>query len=368
MVLICTFSPWQSAGADPAWPGPREEISRNVFPATKINPRNGEGSIIVLQDGSLLFATTEFFVNNDAGNAHIVAKTSTDGGRTWGPARELQKNVGRDNVMSVTLRRLPKHDCRPAPIGMFYLVTNSHSDLKAYLRISSDETKTFGEPILVTPLDGYNVLNNDRVTVLSTGRLLAPVAWSPDYTKINHYISFCFISDDGGRTWRRGKGHITEAKRGAMEPEVIELKDGRVLMIARTQMGHIAASYSSDGGDTWTPSASWNVRAPEAPATLRRIPSTGDLLLVWNDSFVPDADHCGPRTPLTAAVSTDEGKTWKFKRNLESKPSSYCYTSLIFHRGRAIMGYYVDGTSRFRSLPISWFYGDDKITTSKSHK
>ncbi len=359
------FRLWQVAEAETACPGPNEDVSCDVFMATEKNPRNGEGSIIQLQDGSLLFAITEFFVSGDAGDAHIVAKSSTDGGRTWGPSRELQKNVGTNNVISVTLRRLPKHKDRPAPIGMFYLVTNSLTDMKAYLRISHDEAKTFGERILVTPLDGYHVLNNDRVTILKSGRMLAPVAWTPDARKRNHYISFCFISDDGGKTWRKGKGHVDAAKRGAMEPDVIKLKDGRVLMIVRTQMGYIAASYSSDGGDTWTPSASWNVRSPESPATLRRIPSTGDLLLVWNDSFVPDMGHFGPRAPLAAAVSSDEGRTWKHQRNLEYKPSSYCYTSLIFVNGRAILGYYVNGSSRFRSLPISWFYGKDIVPPAK---
>ncbi len=70
-----------------------------------------------------------------------------------------------------------------------------------------------------------------------------------------------------------------------MEPEVIELIDGRVMMIVRTQLGYIANSYSSDGGDTWSEPGRLSVQAPEAPATLRRIPATGDLLLIWNNTF-----------------------------------------------------------------------------------
>ena len=121
-----------------------------------------------------------------------------------------------------------------------------------------------------------------------------------------------------------------------MEPEVIELKDGTVLMIIRTQLGHIAAATSADGGQTWSEAKSFGVRAPEAPATLRRIPTTGDLLLLWNDTYVKGAGHGGRRTPLNSAVSSDEGKTWKHKRVLEDDPSaSYCYMSLIFHKGRA---------------------------------
>ena len=35
-----------------------------------------------------------------------------------------------------------------------------------------------------------------------------------------------------------------------MEPEVLELNDGRVLMIVRTQLGEIYASYSNDRGES----------------------------------------------------------------------------------------------------------------------
>ena len=144
-----------------------------------------------------------------------------------------------------------------------------------------------------------------------------------------------------------------------MEPEVIELRDGRLLMILRTQLGHIGKSYSTDGGDTWSEMESLGVRAPEAPATLRRIPSTGDLLLIWNDTFTPGAGHGGRRTPLTAALSPDDGRTWRTVDRLESDPRrTYSYTSLVFVRDRAVMSYWESSPTgrhlscRFRSLPV----------------
>jgi len=357
----------------------------DVFQATKTNPRYSEGSIIELADGSLLFANTEFIGSgSDFAKAQIIAKRSTEGGRTWGKPRVLQENVGGRNVMSVTLRRLPlasqvgsrirKNSARVGqraefsrillqPIGMFYLVKNSFSDLQVFLRVSRDEGKSFGKPVRVTTTPGYHVLNNDRVTVLSSGRILVPVATTADVRKVNRFVAWCFLSDDGGKTWRPGKGNVAYARRGAMEPEVLEFNDGRVLMIIRTQLGHIAAAYSTDGGDTWSKPADWGVKAPEAPATLRRIPSTGDLLLIWNNTFRKGAGHGGKRTPLTAAVSSDEGKTWKHIRNIETRSDeTYAYTSLAFVGPRAVMSYYVRDektgriSTRFRSLPVRWFY------------
>lgn len=334
-----------------------KDVSSLLWKATKKNPRYTEGSIVELADGSLLFAVTEFQDSgSDFAKAHIVGRVSNDGGQTWSEPRELQKNTGGMNVMSVTLRR------DASDIAMFYLQKNDVNDLDMFVRLSKNEAKTFGDATLVTADSGYHVINNDRVTQLSSGRLLVPAASTPDVKKVNHFVSHCYISDDGGKNWRNGKGHVDAPKRGAMEPEVVELNDGRILMIMRTQLGYIGKSYSSDGGETWSKLESLGVRAPEAPSTLRRIPSTGDLILIFNDTFTPGAGHGGKRTPLTAAISSDEGLTWKNVGNLESDASkTFSYTSLTFVRDRAVMSYWESGegqqlSCRFRSVPVSWFY------------
>ncbi|SIO41095.1 sialidase-1 [Singulisphaera sp. GP187] len=354
--------------AKPAPASPSEEFSRDVFVATPQNPRYSEGSVLVRRDGSLIYATTEFQGSgSDFAKARIIAVDSTDQGRTWSERRVLQENVGQQNVMSVTLRRLKTANPFDGPIGLFYLVKNSPTDLDVYLRVSNDEAKTFGEPLLVTTDPGYHVLNNDRVTVLSSGRILVPIATTKDAVKGPKYAASCYFSDDQGKTWKRSRGLIEYAKQGAMEPEVLEQAGGRLLMQIRTIVGHVAVSESTDGGESWTEAKSWEVAGPESPATLRRIPSTGDLLLIWNDTL-RDGKVNSKRTPLTAAVSTDEGRTWSFRRNVENDPTKYyAYTSVVFDRGRALLTYYVGDSktgrisSRFRSVPIAWFY---EATTS----
>lgn len=341
----------------------RPDISRDVYPATAKNPRYSEGSVAVLTDGTLLYATTEFVGGAaDAATARIVARESRDGGRTWGDPRVLQENVGKQNVMSATLRRL-KPNAIDGPLGLVYLVKNGPADLKAYLRVSDDEAKTFGKPVCMTDQPGYHVMNNDRVAVLSSGRLVCPVAWTDDVSKGGHFVCRCYFSDDGGKTWKKGTDTVDAPKRGAMEPEVIELTDGKLIMIVRTQLGHIATALSKDGGDHWGEPGQLPVKAPEAPATIRRIPATGDLLLVWNNTFDPKAGHGGKRTPLAVAVSSDEGKTWAHVRDLETEADrAFAYTSVAFVRDRVVFTYYVAEpktnrlSSRFRSLPVGWLY------------
>ena len=350
------------AGSPPA--DPLEDVSVLVYEATGEHPRYTEGSVIALRDGTLLYAVTEFGGSgSDFATAHIVARTSDDGGRTWSAQRVLQENTGRQNVMSVTLRWIG--DPADPQLALFYLQKNSYDDLQMFVRFSDDEGLTFGEPIRVTTDPGYHVVNNDRVTQLSTGRLVVPAASTADVEAENHFVCHCYCSDDDGQTWTAGSGRVDLPKRGAMEPEVVELTDGRLLMIIRTQLGYIAATYSNDGGDTWSAAESMGVTAPEAPATIRRIPATGDLLLIWNNTYDAGAGHGGARTPLTAAVSSDEGRTWTRVRNLEPDAAhTYAYTSVLFHRGRAVLTYWESGpaggqlSSRFRSLPVGWFYAE----------
>ncbi|MBX7256815.1 MAG: glycoside hydrolase [Candidatus Hydrogenedentes bacterium] len=344
----------------------------DVFPDSETYPRNSEGSIIELTDGRLYLVGTRFYGGlADEAAANIVSRISSDGGSTWSEPVVIQENVGTQNVMSASLQRLtaertPDGKRGAGPIGLFYLVTNSEVDLKVYLRTSTDEAKTWSEPLCVTNRPGYHVMNNDRVVRLSTGRLLCPVAWTSDSGKVNHYTSLCFISDDQGRTWTAGTGSVDAPKRGAMEPEVIERKDGSVLMLIRTQTGRNYAAVSQDGGDSWGGAEPFGPAAPEAPSTLRRIPSTGDWLLIFNPVTDANADHGGQRTPLSSAISKDEGKTWSTTRDIETRADqAFAYTSLIFANDRALMSYYVHDTNakriatRFRSIPVSWFYEEE---------
>ncbi len=330
-----------------------------VCPGTAQYPRNSEGDIAVLKDGRLFLAWTRFYGGSeDDAAAEVAGRLSEDKGATWGEPFVVQPNDAGKNVMSVSLLRAGNGD-----LLLFYLRKNSSSDLKVAVRRSSDEARTWGGETMVTPQAGYHVMNNARVIRLRSGRLLAPVAHSVEcWSGREHYRSVCYLSDDDGLTWRRGTGEADVEKRGAMEPGLVELRDGRILMIIRTQLGTIHCSYSSDGGETWSTPEPSGIAAPEAPATITRIPSTGDLLLVWNSNVDMSAGHCGRRTPLTTAISRNEGQTWEHLRDLESDPQhTYAYTSVTFVDDLAILSYYYANSFadslRLTRLPIPWLYG-----------
>jgi sialidase-1 len=88
---------------------------------------------------------------------------------------------------------------------------------------------------------------------------------------------------------------------------------------------------------------------------------------VWNNTYEMGAGHGGKRTPLTVAVSSDDGRTWTHLRNLETDANlTYAYTSIAFVRDRVLLSYYVADpktnrlASRFRSLPVRWLYSEAK--------
>ncbi len=187
-------------------------------------------------------------------------------------------------------------------ILFFFGVKNSRSDLHFMMRRSSDEGQTWSDPIAVGADPGYFVMNNDRVLQLADGRLLAPMAWIDEVFKEGSvFRTVVYYSDDDGKTWMRSASDLEAPKRGAMEPGLVELKDGRILQIIRTQVGKIYHSYSSDRGATWSPAEPWIIASPEAPATIvrlpdDRLPSCSATRLAWKAANTAANAPCATTT------------------------------------------------------------------------
>src|SRR5262249_9117392 len=148
---------------------------------------------------------------------------------------------------------------------------------------------------------------------LKSGRLVLPfMKGTGNQWTMQQVPARCLLSDDEGRSWRLSKGEVRLPKRGALEPAVAELETGDLLMALRTQRGSVHFSGSRDQGETWSEAQPSSLSAPESCTCLRRIPGSEDVLLLWNNSrYRPHHHHFGERTPLTAAVSSDGGVTWR---------------------------------------------------------
>ncbi len=332
-----------------------------IAPSTEANRRNSEADILALPGGRLLLAWNEFYTSqgSDWGSARLASRWSHDGGRTWSAKSVLQENIGTMNVMEPDLLRL-----RSGKVLFVFARKNSEADCAPLLRVSTDGAKTFGapKPIPIDPVPSYTGMNNDRMIQLRSGRVILPLWYTTDYRVDRHIRTRVYYSDDEGGAWRRSATlvDIPNSKAGAQEPGVVELKDGRLMMWIRTDKGSIYRAYSKDRGDTWSAPEAMELESPRSPQAIKRIPFTGDLLLIWNKSV-------DQRTPLTAAISKDDGRTWTHVRNLEeAKDRTFAYTSIEFEKEQVLLTYYVGpppggsaetGWSlKLKVLPIGWFY------------
>jgi Neuraminidase (sialidase) len=320
------------------------------------NPRNSEGDFITLKDGRILFIYSRYYgrSSSDHATAKLASRESGDGGKTWSTGDKIVvEKEGIMNVMSVSLLRLQN-----GQIALFYLRKNSGSDCIPMMRISTDEAKTWSEPVAcITDKKGYFVLNNDRVIQLKNGRLLMAVALhqTPEEGKWHNTATlFSYYSDDNGKTWTTGAAVPNPGEVVFQEPGVVELTNGDIMMIIRAGAGVQYKSYSKDKGQTWSPGTATGIKSPLSPATIQRIPSTGDLLLAWNNNGGEDPAMKGKRTPLTLAVSKDDGNTWQYIRNIETDPDGwYCYTAMHFTGKNILLGYCAGSQSRKTHLSVA---------------
>ncbi|HEX8522349.1 MAG TPA: sialidase family protein [Tepidisphaeraceae bacterium] len=342
-----------------------EPVRQIVCPISVSNPRNGEGDITVLRDGRWLLAYSHFMrgAAADDAPAEIHARTSADRGKTWSADSVLIPNDAM-NLMSVSFLRL-----RNGELMLVYGRRHSNSLMTFHARFSTDEGETWSADSLVTPNAAYQTINNGRIIQLQDGRLLAPVAmcrgksWKDDY----FFFDTVTWSDDNGRTWHAIPQRLTVkgCSYGADEPALIELKDGRVMMLIRTDVGQIFRSYSKDSGATWSEPEPTGLASPSSPASIARIASTGELLLVWNNAKPLAANAGEPRNPLTSAISADEGQTWKQIKNIEnSDGADYCYTSITFDGDDVIQSYYERGSLKVCVTNARWFTRDGVGSTS----
>lgn len=341
-----------------------EPYSLIVCPATAEHPRNGEADMIRLRNGDLFLAYGRWNGGqSDFDHAEVWCKTSSDGGRTWGSDRVLVPNEGKLTTFSVSLLRLKNGE-----VLMAYLTKNAQDNCSIFFRKSKDECRTWSDRVKFEMPDGYSGytgMNNDRLIQIKSGRIIG-AAWD-GAVKGHPMLGFAVYSDDNGGTWHKSGDvdmRVLDPKDtvGSQEPLVVELKDGKLMMFIRNDFGCIARSYSTDDGLTWSkPELVKELEAPVAPASVRRIPQTGDLLLIWNRNRAA-------RRPLNSAISKDDGKTWQNIRVLDDGDGpawpGFAYTSITPVDSNIVITYWYHeaaGTSlKLQSIDYRWFYEEPK--------
>ncbi len=173
------------------------------------------------------------------------------------------------------------------------------------------------EPVWSEPVQFADGCTLNKPTVLKNGDWLLPVSdWQKKTARV-------FASTDEGVTWKE-RGSLQFPDWQYDEHMTIELRDGRLWMLARTS-GQPFESFSSDQGRTWSePRQAATVQNINARFFLRRLQS-GRILLVKNG---PPTERLQRRSHLSAYLSEDDGQTWKGgllldERNAVSYPDGF---------------------------------------------
>ena len=145
------------------------------------------------------------------------------------------------------------------------------------------------------------------------------------------------------------------------------------MMFCRTHIGYAYISFSSDQGETWSLDVPMpGILAALAAPAIKRIPKTGDLLMVWDDhTMVTSTTHpyYGKRTPYTVGISRDQGKTWEKVKNIEDDVEGwYCYTAIDFVGDHVLLAHCAGkcyptknlglDTTQITRFNLAWLYQD----------
>ena len=199
--------------------------------------------------------------------------------------------------------------------------TWSNSHVKG--KISRDGAQTWSDSFMVTYEEGTMV--QGPPIVLKDGDYLLPVYSEKgnDRERTSGDTSSFFLRfKPSTNEW--SESSRVKSPQGNLQAEVVQLTDNDLFCFLRrggdflpTTDGWTLRSESHDAGKTWSEGVKTEFKNPHAAVGLIKL-QNGDLLFVFNDNM-------NDRTPLTVAVSRDEGKTWPFRRAIAGGDNDFAY-------------------------------------------
>lgn len=320
-------------------------------------------AIIGLSNGDLLaFCEGRVHGAGDFGDIDIVAKRSTDQGKTWG---SLQNIVNMDTLQAgnpAPVVDLTDPNYPNGRIFLFYNTGNNHEGevrkgngmREVWYKTSADNGLTWSNPVNITlqthrPRQpqvnpAYNFSEDWRsyantpghAMQFSSGKYKGRIFVAANHSagdpqpQFTDYEAHGYYSDDHGRTFHLG---ATVEIPGSNESTAAEISNNRLMMNSRNQKGDIRQriiSISSNGGATWD-TTYFDPALPD-PVNQGSLLTLGKLKGKTILAFCNAADT-KHRDNLTLRISYDEGKTWKknfvIARGADGKGDYSAYSDLV---------------------------------------
>ena len=328
---------------------PKENLRQVLLACNTVYDLNQDGSryyripaIVTAADGSLVaLIDKRGDIMTDLPNTiSIVARRSTDGGKTWGNAVTIAQGDSLKGKtygdVAVVLDKVTKNLVAVFAGDRGLWDSNNENPQRIYTSQSADNGLTWSTPCDITEQVYKGVYGRAKwygmfagsghALQLSDGRLMFVVAarYTPDKWELHNYAVY---SDDHGKTWKVSRNSPTpSSKNRGDEAKVVELANGDILMSIRNpEKGYRKFAISKTKGETWQAAkVSDNLIEPACNGDILRYNHGGkDYLIHSLPSSKTDREN------VTIHISEDNGKTWSIKRQLVDGMSAYSSLTIL---------------------------------------
>ncbi|MBO5549541.1 MAG: family 78 glycoside hydrolase catalytic domain [Prevotella sp.] len=308
-------------------PSSHPAIVKDEFLYTKAPfPEAHASTIVETKKGDLVVA---YFGGTKERNPDVCIWVSRKpkGADVWSAPMMVADGVfpeGRHACWNPVLYEMPDGE-----LWLFFKIGPSVSEWTGWLTKSKDGGKTWSkrEPLP----DGFLGPIKNKPELIN-GRLLCPSS-----TEDNGWRFHMEIYDLKTKQWKYVPVESTEAIKtddnqlhpiDCIQPSIMKLKDGRLQVLMRTHNAHIATSYSSDNGNTWTAVTLLDIENNQSGTDAVTL-QDGRHVLIYNNFETLPLTKKGVRTPCSIALS-DDGTHWHHALTLEDSPiDQYSYPAII---------------------------------------
>lgn len=195
-------------------------------------------------------------------------------------------------------------------ITLFFKVGKNCTYWHTYSMHSADNGKSWSpaKKLAVKSRIGRGPVKNKCIT-LKNGTILAPAS-----SEAGRWKPFVDISLDQGKTWTKSKYVPAEAGLDIIQPTLWSSGNGNVHMLLRSNCGRICRSDSTDSGYTWSKARKIELLNNNSGIDMVKL-KDGKLVLAYN----PVNQNWGRRSPLSLAVSKNNGDSWEKIIDIESE-------------------------------------------------
>lgn len=266
-------------------------------------------TIVETEPGKLMAA---WFGGTKEGAKDVKIWSARFDGQAWSKPEVLGEEPGQPCWNPVLFKSKSK------ALFLWYKAGPNPMSWTAFVRRSADNGQTWSKPEQITagllgPVRAKPIQKDDG-TILAGTSVESHRAWA----------SWLDRSTDDGKTWKRfGPIEVPGHPYGIIQPTLFFTRDGVLTALCRSRgLGVICQAESKDGGETWGPARKTDLPNPGSGIDVVKL-NSGDLILIYNHTKLG-------RSPLNLARSTDDGKTWKTVKTLESQPGGeFSYPAII---------------------------------------